>query len=152
MSADVDLAEAIQTRWAASANLTTSVPGGLQCDMLTGDQDASLAMGSLEQPYAKLEITQPKAPEYSSRGDRVEDYAVTISVWGKGRSALGDVASLVGGVIEVMPWTVANTEAVMAIYAQGGVGIVRDEQTTKAGERLLKATIPYLFRLHRRDT
>jgi len=151
MSADVDLAKAIMTRWSASAAVTSQVPGGLQTDMLTGDQDASRAFESKERPYAKLELAMDRDPEFSSSGDRIEFHKVTITVWGLGRESMGPVVSAIRTAMgEDAPsgWTVNNTKAVMAIYPMSGMGMVREEQT-KDGERLIRATIPYAFWLHR---
>ena len=89
MSADVDLAKAIMARWSSSAAVTSQVPGGLQTDMLTGDQDAAHAFENKERPYAKLELAMDRDPEFSSGGDRIEFHKVTLTVWGLGRESMG---------------------------------------------------------------
>lgn len=149
MSADADLATAILTRWNSSALLASIVPGGLQMDALTGAQDDdALTLGAKAMPYAKLEIVEERAADHSSGGDRIEYHKVTLTAWGLGRKDLGSVVTAIRGIVEAGGWVVDNTAVVMAVYPQAGMGAVKEEQT-KSGDKVLKATIPYVFWLHR---
>lgn len=77
-----DVAEAIATRWATSAALVTSVPGGLEHDRLTEAQPNVHPPKPRALPYAKFTVSQLQEPERSTCNRAIHHQHVVIEIRG----------------------------------------------------------------------
>jgi hypothetical protein len=139
----IDVAQAIKTKWDATPAITSAVPGGLH----EGPLDAASAVVA---PWATLSVKQgPRENLYSSSGDWIDYEEVTITIYGIGFKATGDVVGICKTGLETGTLTVPNGIWMRTEVLPGWTN-EKDADGKKSGQDHRKATLRYCVWSHRR--
>jgi hypothetical protein len=139
-----DDGKAIVDKFAAIASIATLVPGGLH----EGPLDPPAA-----QPYATYTVKQgPRPNEYTSSGDWINYSEVTITLFGIGAKAVGDVAGSVQAGIETGSLTISNADWMRTERLPGEINeaVTTPGDGTKSGEEYRRCLWRYCIWSHRR--
>lgn len=150
MSADTDVAAAWVSRWKSSAALDVAVPGGITSDRLTEGRPLASLPERLT-PYAELQVTKGKDPEYVSSGDFIDYRKVTVTIFGVGKESLGGVVSAARHVFDSpAPLDFSHAPAVTGHMRTQPLGDTEaPDENRKQGEDLRKAVLEWVVWTHR---
>ncbi len=156
MSAETDVAVAWIKTWNASTGLQRAVPGGLVSDLAPESRPLASSTERTT-PYAELTVEPGPEKLYDSSGDYIDVEKVTLTVWGTGKQALGNVLSAVHALYDSKPNqpSALDFSGAPAVKAHMRTLPVSDQQTEdatrKQGEAYRKAVAVFEVQCHRSE-